>query len=174
MLLSCEEVWLTASVTARFLIQSASSVFTVVPPPLLNPYNRHNSMHPSSLWNTRPPPRHVLRERAPPLLTSDDPSSSSCASTEQQTSMATTVAVSPSEYLQPSTASTQVSRNVKQVFVSLSGETFKPVVTVLQPKTSYTEKKFWQSWKFCSGFGSIISQRVTNIYKHISNRHAVG
>lgn len=33
MLLSCEEVWLTASVTARFLIQSASSVFTVVPPP---------------------------------------------------------------------------------------------------------------------------------------------
>lgn len=33
MLLSCEEVWLTASVTARFLIQSASGVFTVVLPP---------------------------------------------------------------------------------------------------------------------------------------------
>lgn len=137
MLLSCEEVCerdgqISHPVSLRCVHSG--------PAPLLNPYNRHTSMYPSGLWNTRPPPRHVLRERAPPLLTSDDPSSSSCASTEQQTSMATTVAVSPSEYLQPSTASTQVSRNVKQVFVSLSGEPFEPVVTVLPPKTSYTKK----------------------------------
>lgn len=47
------------------------------------------------------------------------PPPSYCVSTEQQTSMATTVAVSPSEYLQPATAATQVSSNGICTFVSL-------------------------------------------------------
>lgn len=60
--------------------------------------------------------RYVLPSHARQRYISD---SSPCVSIEQQTSMATTVAVSPSEYLQPATASTQVSRNITHVFVSL-------------------------------------------------------
>lgn len=123
-----------------------------------------------------------LRGRALPLLTSDDPSSSSCVSTEQQTSMATTVAVSPSEYLQPSTASTQVSRNIKQVFVSLSGKPFEPDVAVLQ--TLPTQKATNQLVEIqlevttlakavnCN-CGNNRKKENTNIYKNIRSHHAI-